>query len=210
MSTLFEEQVELVRDDDVRVPALRITPDDDDAPACNGAGVVVISDPKSATAERLEQVVRALARFGYVVVSLAVSDGGDAAIEDLQAAILSVKELARGKIGVVGVGEAATVALAAAAVLPQIDAVVHAGGRLPGAEARLGRARAAVLIHQAARGSALSADDLTALQTRLKRSKAPLTIRRHDDTDEGFFGGITVEAIVAWAQTRDFLTFVLT
>ena len=221
MSELFEESVELIRDDGVRVRAVRITPDFDDAERCHGAGVVVAVGAAGATEATFAAVVRPLARAGYFVVAVALSGADDAGradgaagafgdpIEDVEAALLSVKELARGKLGVLGLGGAGPVALAAAAELPHVDAVVCAGGGSPATTAKLSRVRAAVLLHHAARGAALTEDDLAAVQARLARSKAPLTLRRHD-ADDGFFGGDGDAARIAWSQTRDFLALNLT
>lgn len=209
MSELFVERVELVRDDGVRLLAVRLTPDFDAAEGCHGAGLVVVADEELATDAVFARVVRPLADAGYFVVALPLSGDLDDTIVDLQAALLAVKELARGKLGVIGLGGAATVALAAAAVLPQLDAVVHAGGAVPPASARLGRARAAVLVHQATGGALLRDEDVAALTARLAPSKAPLLIRRHDAAD-GFFLDDTLEGRLAREQTRQFLDHQLT
>lgn len=212
MSELFVEQVEPVRDDGVHLRATRITPDFDAAEKCHGAGVVVVTGEDGLDDEVLERVVRPLAVAGYFVVALPLGAlTGEPAdlLEDLHAAVLSVKELARGRIGVIGLGAAAPVALAAAAVLPHLDAVVHVGGGLPGPAARLSRVRAAILVHHATLGSRLDDDALAELQRRLARAHAPLTIRRHDAND-ALFDGRSHEARVAWDQTRDFLALNLT
>lgn len=221
MTGLFEEAVELVREDGVRLRALRVLPDDDAAENCHGAGVVVTATTREASEAVLERIVRGLARAGYVVVAVALAAADDAGaadghggafadpIDDLQAAIASVREMARGRTGVLALGATGPIALAAAALLPQLDAVVHAGGGPPAPAARLGRVRAAVLLHQAAAGTALTDADVAALTARLQRARAPLTIRRHDAAD-GFFTGDSAEAEVAFDQTRDFFALSLT
>ena len=209
MSELFVEQVELLRDDGVHLRATRITPDFDDAERCHGAGVVVVTGEHGLDDEILERMVRPLAIAGYFVVALPLFGEPADQLEDLHAAVLCVKELARGRIGVLGLGAAAPVALAAAAVLPHLDAVVHVGGGMPDPTARLSRVRAAILVHHATLGTRLDDEALTELQRRLARARAPLTIRRHDASDR-LFDGVSHEARVAWDQTRDFLALNLT
>ncbi|HVV88705.1 MAG TPA: dienelactone hydrolase family protein [Kofleriaceae bacterium] len=206
---VFEETIEVAREDGVHLRARRFTPDWAEAEQGRGAGVVVIGDSASATDAMLDGVVRPLASAGYFVVALPLLDEGERAIEDLEAGVLSVKELAGGRIGVLGLGAAGAVALAAAATLPQLDAVVVAGGPPPGAAVRLARLRASILLHRVAHGGAWTDDAVADLLARVKRSKAPVVVRTHDAAD-GFFGGDSSEARIAMDQTRDFLAASLT
>jgi dienelactone hydrolase len=207
---LFEEDVLPEREDGVHLRARRITPDSDDGARCRGAGVVVLTADASDTAAAMARIARPLGQAGYFVVALelARADDAAAAIEDLGAAVRTLKELARGRIGVVAVGAAAAVAVAAAGELPQLDAIVHAGGPLP-APARLARARAAFLVHRAGRGAANADADVQALIDRLRPAHARLTVRVHD-ADDGFVLRDAIEARIAWDQTRAFLDLELT
>lgn len=226
---LFEEQLELEREDGATLPGLRVTPDFEPAERCNGAGVLVVGGEWGLSAEDHARFVRPLAERGYFVVSLdlvrgrhaAIDDdalraaGIDhaAAIDDIEAGLLCLKELARGKLGVIGLDVAGAIAIEAASVLPHIDAVVHAGGPPPRAEARLARVRASILIHRTVAGP-LDEAAYMAIYARLKRSKAPLLgyeyacgpdffIRPRDEAERE-------EAVIAWDRTRDFLTTTLT
>jgi dienelactone hydrolase len=155
----------------------------------------------------LERLVKPLGDAGYFVVAVQLGGEPAEAIEDLHAALLCVKELARGKLGVIGVGAAAPLALAAAAELPHVDAVVHAGGELPPSTVKLSRVRAPVLV-QASATSPTDAE-IASLRERLRRGHAAVTLQRHD-TPAGLGAGDPVDARIAWDQTRQFLDLVLT
>jgi hypothetical protein len=206
---LFEEQVELVREDDLRLLGRRLTPDFDDAEMCNGAGLVVATGADDASDDVYQRVVVPLAQAGYFVVAVVLTGAGAEAVDDLQAAVLCVKELARGRIGLLGLGGAATAALDAATVLPQLDAVVHAGGGPPSTAARLARVRAALLVHRVRPSGLFTDDDAEALVHGLARSHASLQLRVHDAAD-GFYVTDTSEGRIAREQTRAFLDLVLT
>ena len=210
MTEPFVEEVELEREDGLRVRARRLLPDLEVAERCHGAGLVVAADLASATDDAFARAVVPLAEAGYHVVAVTLSGDLADTVLDVAAAIRSLRELARGKVGVLGLGEAATVALAAATELPAIDAVVHAGGALPPGAVRLGRLRAAVMVHQAGRGARLGDDDVRALVERIAPSKAPLLVRRHDDEADGFYLDDSTEARVARDQTRQFFDLQLT
>lgn len=224
---LFEEHLELVREDGATLPGLRITPDFEAAESCNGAGVLVVGGEWGLSAEDHARFVRPLGEAGYFVVSLDVVRGREPidpehrwrgedharAIDDIEAGLLCLRELARGKLAVIGLDVAGAIAIEAATVLPQIDAVVHAGGPPPRAEARLARLRAPLLIHRTAAGPLDEAAYL-AIYERMKRSKVPLVgyeyaggpdffIRPRDEAERE-------EAVIAWDRTRDFLTTTLT
>jgi len=227
---LFEEQLELEREDGVTLPGLRVTPDFEAATSCKGAGVLVVGGEWGLSAEDHARFVTPLAEFGYFVVALDLvrgrrTEAGDEAqqraagldhaiaIDDIQAGILCLKELARGKIGVIGLDVAGAIAIEAATMLPHIDAVVHAGGPPPRPQARLSRLRAAILIHRTVDGPLNEAAYLD-VYARMRRSKADLLgyeyaarpdffIRPRDEAERE-------EAVIAWDRTRDFLTTTLT
>jgi len=228
--SVFEEQIELVRDDGVKVPAIRVSPDDDAAVRCNGAGVLVVAGEWGLGPEVHERVVMPVAEQGYFVVATDLLYGHRAssaseasvraqgidpagAIDDIAAGLLALKELASGKLGVIGLDRAATIALEAATVLPQIDAIVHIGGEPPGPTVRMSRMRAAVLVTRTEQG-AMTKAAYAELVERMRRSKAPLS--GHDyPTSEGFFlrprdGEERDQATIASDRIRDFLTFNLT
>jgi dienelactone hydrolase len=177
-----------------------------------------------------ERVVMPLAEHGFFVVATDLMHGHRAssaaeasvraegidpagALDDISAGLLTLKELASGKIGVIGLDRAATIALEAATVLPQIDAVVHVGGAPPASTARMSRMRAAVLVTRTDQG-AMTKAAYAELIERMKRSKAPLL--GHDyPASEGFFLRPRDEeerhqATIASDRIRDFLTFNLT
>lgn len=228
--SVYEETVGLAREDGVTVPAIRFTPDGDAAERCNGAGVLVVAGEWGLQPEVRERIALPLAEFGYVVVAtdlmhghLATSaeqaqvraEGIDAAsaIEDIAAGLLNLKEMAGGKLGVIALDRAATVALEAATTLPQIDAVVALGGGLPGADVKLSRLRAAVLVTRTLSG-AMTKTAYEVLIGRMKRSKAQLS--GHDYASGERFVVAPAsdderhEATMALDRIRDFLTFNLT
>jgi dienelactone hydrolase len=227
---LFEERLELVREDGVTLPGTRLTPSFESAEGMNGAGVVVVAGEWGLEPADYERFAKPLARLGFFVVATDLVRGMRAesaaaaqqraagldhaiAIDDIEAALLCVKELARGRLGVIGLDVAAQVAIEAATVLPHIDAVVHIGGPPPRETARLQRLRAAILVHKAAHGEMNDAAYM-AMYERMRRSKADLL--GHDyDASESFFvrpqgEDEEMQARIAFDRTRDFLVATLT
>lgn len=226
---LLEQRVDLVREDGVTLPGVHITPAFETAQAMGGAGVVIVAGEWGLTDDLLERVARPLARLGFFVVATdlvrgmrsddaatardrAVALDHEIAIADVEAALLNVKELARGKLGVIGFDVAAQIVVEAATVLPHMDAVVHAGGPPPG-DVRLERVRAAILVHTTRHGEMTEAAYLV-MHARMQRSKAVLI--HHDyDAAESFFvrpqgEDEEFQARVAFDRTRDFLVQTLT
>ena len=221
---LFEETLAIEREDGATIPALRITPAFETAERMRGAGVVIVAG-EFGLADEHERFARPLARMGFFTVSIDLVRGmrGDAAaaharaqaldhavaIGDVEAALLCVKELARGKLGVIAFDVAAQITLEAAAVLPHIDALVVAGGPPPG-DVPLQRVRASILVHETP-GSELRR---MALVERMQRSRAVL-LGFDYDASESFFvrpqgEDEEFDAGVAWDRTRDFLVQTLT
>ena len=208
---------------------VHITPAFETAESMGGAGVVLVAGEWGLTEDVLERIARPLARLGFFVVATDLVRGmrtddaavardraaaldHDIAIGDIEDALLNVKELARGKLGVIGFDVAAQIVVEAATVLPHIDAVVHAGGPPPG-DVRMERVRAAILVHTTRHGEMTEAAYL-AMHERMKRSKATLL---HFDYDaaESFFvrpqgEDEEFQARVAFDRTRDFLVQTLT
>lgn len=209
-TAVLAQPLELVRDDGVVLPALQLVPDFDAAERCAGAGVVVVTGgpPRAALEEAL---VRPLAEHGFFVVALALGGERDHAEDALAAALIGLRQLARGRLGVIAVDGAGDVALAAAACLPTLDAVVHAGGPLPAAGPRLRRARAAVLF---LRPEDEASDALAPLLAALAPAHVPVLVRRHPGTSGVFDADVDAagraHAPIAWAQLRDFFTTALT
>lgn len=230
--SLFEERVELEREDGVALPGLRITPDFEPAESCNGAGVLVVAGEWGLGPDDEARVVRPLAELGFFVVALDLVRGRRAAsaaeaqqrasgldrgiaVDDLVAGLLDLRQLASGKLGVLGLDLGATVAVEAAAMVPQLDAVVHIGGPPPRAEARLARARAPILVHYATGSGVFGADDYNQLAARVRRGKAQLLGNDYATANAGFLhrpadDADREHATIAWDRTRDFLVSVLT
>ena len=228
---IYDFKVELVREDGVKLPGVQLTPDPDTGTAANGAGVVIVAGEWGLDPEFLERIGKPLAAQGFFVTAIDLVGGHRAAtaeqartraegidhasaILDLEAAILDVKALASGKIGVLGLDLGATIALEAATQLPQIDAVVHAGGPPPGSHAPLARLRAAVLILRAESSTLLTKADHDAIVKRAEPSKAPIMRAAYPAAD-GFFARPKTDdersqATIAWDRTRDFLVASLT
>ncbi|MBA3540675.1 MAG: dienelactone hydrolase family protein, partial [Deltaproteobacteria bacterium] len=125
---MLEAAIEIEREDGVRLPGVQIDPDAATAAQCNGAGVLVVAGEWGLTPEDHARFVRPLAEFGYYVIATDLVRGRrtgsseDAraraagldhaiAIDDLAAGILSLRQLARGRLGVLGLDLAATIAL---------------------------------------------------------------------------------------------------
>jgi dienelactone hydrolase len=227
---LLEQRVEIVREDGVTFPGRHIVPGFETAERMHGAGVVVVAGEWGLTEADYERFARPLAQLGFFVVSTDLVRGmpapsaeaaaqraraldHDIAIADIEAALLNVKELARGKLAVIGLDVAAQIALEAACVLPHIDAVVHAGGPPPSPDAKLARIRASVLCHKTPGGEMNDTAYVTMYQ-RMNRGHATL-LGFDYDASESFFirpQGEDEEfhARVAFDRTRDFLVQTLT
>ena len=227
---LLEQRVEIVREDGVAIPGWHIVPGFETAQRMHGAGVVVVAGEWGLTPADYERFAKPLAQIGFFVVATDLVRGTPAesaeaaaqraraldheiAIGDIEAALLNVKELARGKLGVIGLDAAAQIAIEGACVLPHIDAVVHVGGPVPRADAKLARMRAAILCHKTANGEMNDAAYM-AMYERMKRSKATL-LGFDYDASESFFirpqgEDEEFQARVALDRTRDFLVQTLT
>ena len=224
MIDLFEERLAMAREDGVEIPGIRITPEFETAQRMNGAGVVLVAGEWGLGDEH-ERIAKPLARLGFFTVSMDLvrgvraTSGIDAApraaldhaiaIGDIEAGLLCVKELARGKLGVIGLDVAAQIAVEAATQLPHIDAVVHAGGPPPGG--MLSRVRAAILVHK---GGEMNEAAYLAMYERMKRSKAVL-LGYDYDASESFFvrpqgADEESQARIAFDRIRDFLVQTLT
>lgn len=228
--SLFEARIELVREDGVKVPALRMTPEFEVAEKLHGAGVVVVGGERGLGDEEYARLLTPLCDHGYFVIAFDLVRGGAAvsdeeaqklaaaldrsiAIDDLVAGILTCKQVASGRIGVLGLGVAAAIAIEAATQLPQIDAVVHIDGPPPARSARLARLRAPLQFHRASEGTLLSKADLDDVVARSERSRTQIAsydypagdgfYARPRDDDEAF------HSRVAWDRTRDFLSYAL-
>jgi dienelactone hydrolase len=227
---LLEQRIEIVREDGVAIPGRHIVPGFETAERMHGAGVVVAAGEWGLTTADYDRFAVPLAQHGFFVVAIDLVRGTpaesaeaaaqraraldhDIAIGDIEAALLNVKELARGKLGVIGLDVAAQVAIEAACVLPHIDAVVHVGGPLPRAEARLDRIRATILCHKTPGGDMNDAAYM-AMHERMQRGKATL-LGFDYDASESFFirpqgEDEEFQARVAFDRTRDFLVQTLT
>ena len=228
---IYDFEVELVREDGAKLPGIQLTPDPETGKAANGAGVVLVAGEWGLAPELVDRIGKDLAAAGFFVTAIDLVGGHRAAtaeqartraegidhasaILDLEAAILDVKALASGKIGVLGLDLGATIALEAATQLPQIDAVVHAGGLPPGAHAPLARMRAAVLILRAEQSTLLAKADYDAIVKRAEPSKVTI-MRAVYSAADGFFARPVTDddrsaATIAMDRTRDFLVAALT
>ncbi len=228
---MYDFQVQLTREDGAQLPGLQLTPEPDVAAKANGAGVVIVAGEWGLDPDLIERFGKPLAALGFFVTAIDLVGGHRAAtaeqarihaegidhasaIQDLQAAILDVKMLASGKIGVLGLDLGATVALEAASTLPQLDAVVHAGGTAPGKHASLARLRASVLILRAEQSTLFTKADYDRVVARAERSKATI-MRAVYPAADGFFTRAKTDeersqAAIAWDRTRDFLVASLT
>jgi len=180
-----------------KLAVTRITPAMDVAEQCNGAGVVVAGGTA---------FVEALVAFGYVVVVAPTLT----TVDELAEALLYLREMARGKLGAIGIDRAAPAVVEAATVLPQLDAVVHVAGVLPPATAKLARIRAQLAIVRAARGKLVSDVARADLLRFAKPSRALVQVWSHPTSNDRFAiepaGAEVDEATIAWDRIRDFLS----
>lgn len=228
MSDLLVERSRLEQEDGEPLHTVRITPDFEPAMQCNGAGVVVVAGEWGLTAADEERFLRPLADFGYFVVGIDLVRGQKArtaeeakarassidpeiAIHDIAAALLYLREMASGKLGVIGLDMGGAIAIEAATVLPQIDAVVHAGGPGPRKGTKLSRTRSSIVIHRGTRGgSSLTDEQCADMLERIRPAKAMLLAYKYETMPESFFvrpidDEERGEAAIAWDRTRDFL-----
>lgn len=157
-------------------------PDGAVAVPCHGAGVVVVGSTPLVE----ERIVRPLAQLGYFVVAIDLTNDPSLAINDIASALLYLKELASGRLGVIGIGEAAGIAIEAATVLPQIDCVVAAGGGGPRKGTKLSRVRCSMLFLRGTRTSPLTDEVSRELRARIQPAMQTLMVRDYDASD-GFF-----------------------
>ncbi|MDQ3334341.1 MAG: dienelactone hydrolase family protein [Myxococcota bacterium] len=224
-----EEQLELVREDGVRVPARRYMPEIDASQTRDGAGVVVLAGERGLTEDVLSRLVAPIVNLGFFALAFDVVGGratdsdDDAreraafvdhagAIDELALALTKLREMAYGKLAVVGVDAGAAIAIEAATVLPRIDAVVHAGGPPPASTAKLVRMRAPLQIHRTDDGP-LTADDASAIEAAVAAANNELQLfdypARHGFLTRPRDAEEEHHAIVAWERIRDFLTGLL-
>ena len=228
----LEEEVQLEREDGVKLPGLRVTPDMDAAASCNGAGIVVLAGERGLEPTVHDKLVAPLSDLGYFVIAtdivrgrLAESDDAARAraagldhaiaIDDLEAAILKLKQVASGKIAVVGTGLAGAIAIEAATMLPQIDAVVAIDAPPPASSARLARVRAPIAVVRPEDSTLFPAKASRDLYDRTRRAKANVLPIESATAQDGFFlhprdDSEASEARIAWDQVRDFLAGALT
>lgn len=226
MSELFVERSRLEQEDGEPLHTVRITPDFEPSMQCNGAGVVVVAGEWGLQPGDEDRFLTPLAEFGYFVVGIDLVRGQKArsadearalaaqidptlAINDIAAALLYLRELASGKLGVVGLDLGGALAMEAATMLPQIDAVVHAGGPAPRKGTKLARTRASMAIHRGTRDSELTDEQCADMLERIRPSKAMLMTYKYDAPASFFIRPLDEEdrqyATEAWERTRDFL-----
>lgn len=225
--SIFEERKQLEQEDGEPLHTVRLTPDMEAADACAGAGVVVVAGEWGLTPDDEARFLRPLAELGLFVVGIDLVRGERAAsaddaarraaaldrelaMNDVAAAILYLKELATGRIGVVGLDAGGALAIEAATMLPQIDAVVAYPGPAPRKGTRLQRTRSSIVIHRSAASPALTEELCAELLERLRPSNQMLMTYAYD-AGEGF--GVRPaddaereQAEIAFDRTRDFLS----
>lgn len=204
---LYEERKRLEQEDGEPLHTLRVMPDTEVAIACNGAGVLLVVP--GLTADHEARIVKPLAEIGFFVVAIELThDDAERGIDDIASALLYLKELASGRLGVIGLDAAAGIAIEAGTRLPQIDCVVAAGGPGPRKGTKLSRARGSMLIHRGTRTSAMSDDTSRALSERIRPAMQTLTVRDYDASDTFFFAPAFDEhdlAAEAFDRTNSFL-----
>ena len=190
--SLYEERKRLEQEDGEPLHTLRVTPDSEVAVQCNSAGVLVVAGEGGLTKDLEERIVKPLAEFGYFVVAIDLVRDRPAtidpslAINDIAAAMLYLKELAGGKLGVIGFDAAAGVVMEAATQLPQIDCVVVAGGSGPRKGTRLNRVRCSILVHRGTKSSPLTDAIRKELLERIQPAMQTLMVQDYDASG-GFF-----------------------
>ena len=152
-----------------------------------------------------ERIGADLESFGYTIKAVETV----ASTDDIAEAILDVKQMAYGGIGAIAIGPLATLLLEAATVLPQLDAIVLIGGKLPAARPHYARMRAQVQIHTV-EGS-FTAEDIDRLREESSRGQVQVFDWTYETANERFFVAPANEqeasdAETAWDRVRDFLT----
>lgn len=210
---LYEERKRLEQEDGEPLHTLRITPDSEVAVQCNSAGVLVVAGEGGLTKDLEDRIVKPLAELGYFVVAIdLVRDRAaielEMAINDIAAALLYLKELAGGKLGVIGFDAAAGIVMEAATRLPQIDCVVAAGGAGPRKGTKLNRTRCSMLFHRGTKSSPLTDEISRELLERIQPAMQTLMVQDYD-ASEGFFSHPGQDeqdyATEAFDQTSSFL-----
>jgi dienelactone hydrolase len=211
----FEERKRLEQEDGEPLHVVRLSPDLDVAVRCKGAGVLVVAGEHGLTRDVEARVMKPLAELGFFVAGIdLVRDrrGLDHALAygDISTALLYLKEMASGKLGVIGFDSAGGIVMEAACVLPQIDAVVHASGAGPRKGTKLARTRASMVIHRGAKTSPLTVEQCADMLDRIRPSRQTLLTYNYDATDGFVLRPADADeedlATIALDRTRDFLT----
>lgn len=227
----FGSRVLLVREDGEPRESVSYVPDVEAGRDRRGAGVVVLGGEWGLPPELATRFGGGLADEGFFVVTTDIVRGKVAAsavearrrageldheqaIEDLVAALLELKRGASGKLGVLAFDLAATIAVEAACVLPQLDAVVHVGGPPPGHHARLARLRASVLFQRGEASTQLFATDVEDVVARAERAKVSVGAQTYPGCGDGFFTRPATDeerhhATIAWDRTRAYFASAL-
>lgn len=183
--SLYEERKRLEQEDGEPLHTLRVMPDGEVAVRCRGAGVLVVAGEWGVTQDVEDKLVRPLAEMGYFVVAIDLIRGGKAAdgaeatvrrgaidpeiaINDLASALLYLKELAGGRLGVFALDAASGIAIEAATRLPQIDCVVTSGGAGPRKGVKLARTRSSIMVLRGETTSPMSGEVCLEMSKRIE------------------------------------------
>lgn len=214
MKNLYDERNRLEQEDGEPLHTLRVTPEPETAVNCNSAGVLVVAGESGVTQEIEDRLVEPLGEMGFFVVAIdLVKDRSKfdpaLAISDISSGLLYLKEMAGGKLGVIGLDAAAGLAMEAATQLPQIDCVIASGGPGPRKGARLDRVRCSTLFLRGTKTSPLTDEVADAIRTRMEPAKQTLMVQDYDASD-GFLakpGADEHEAATdAYAHLTSFLS----
>jgi dienelactone hydrolase len=211
---IFDERKRLEQEDGEPLHVVRMTPDFAAAQQMKLAGVVVVAGERGLTGDDEARFVRPLAELGFFVVGVDLvkeraSLTRAIALHDLAAALLYLREMAGGKLGVLAYEAGAAIAIEAATTLPQIDAVVAAAcGPLP--KLPLSRTRSSIQLH---RGSD-STIDVAELHRAIQPARQNLFPFDYPVPDRFFAHPLDEDerfhATVAMDRARDFLVQTLT
>jgi dienelactone hydrolase len=201
--SLYEERKRLEQEDGEPLHTLRVMPDGEVAVRCHGAGVLVVAGEWGVTQDVEDKIVRPLAEMGYFVVAIDLIRGGktadaaeaaarreaidpEIAINDIASALLYLKELAGGSLGVFGLDAASGIAIEAATRLPQIDCVVTTGGAGPRKGVRLARTRSSIMVLRGEATSPMSGEVCVEMSKRIEPAMQRFLIHNFRCAD-GFF-----------------------